>query len=48
MNQKKKQETTKNDIGFEGSHSGGYEEFYLLGYNTMYSVEIQPTFRSNM
>jgi hypothetical protein len=24
------------------------EEFYLLGYNGMYSVETQPTFRRNM
>jgi hypothetical protein len=31
-----------------GSHSGRYEEFYPLGYNTVYSVESQPTFRRNM
>jgi hypothetical protein len=30
------------------SHSGGYEEFYLLGYNAMRSVESQPTFQRNM
>jgi hypothetical protein len=30
-----------------GSHSGGYEEFYLLGYDTMQSVETKPTFRRN-
>jgi hypothetical protein len=28
-----------------GSHSGGYEESCLLGYNAMYCVERQPTFR---
>jgi hypothetical protein len=27
------------------SHSYVYEEFYLLGYNTLQSVESQPTFR---
>jgi hypothetical protein len=31
-----------------GSHCGGYEEFYLLGYNTMESVESQPIFWRNM
>jgi hypothetical protein len=30
-----------------GSHSGGYEEFYLLGDNAMQSVESQTTFRSS-
>jgi hypothetical protein len=30
-----------------GSHSGGYENFYLLGYNTVQSIESQPTFRMN-
>jgi hypothetical protein len=30
------------------SHSGGYEELYLLGYNTLQSVESQPTFRRNI
>jgi hypothetical protein len=29
-------------------HSGGYEEFYLLGYKAVYSVERQPLFRRNM
>jgi hypothetical protein len=29
-------------------HSGGYEEFYLLEYNAMYSVESQLTFQRNM
>jgi hypothetical protein len=24
-----------NSFTYVGSHSGGYEEFYLLGYNTM-------------
>jgi hypothetical protein len=28
-----------------GSHSGGYEEFYLLGYTTVYSIESQPALR---
>jgi hypothetical protein len=28
--------------------TGGYEEFYLLGYNAVYTVEYQPTFRKNM
>jgi hypothetical protein len=27
-----------------GSHSGGYEEFCLLRYNAMQSIESQPTF----
>jgi hypothetical protein len=31
-----------------GSDSGGYDEFYLLGYNAVYSIESQPTFRKNM
>jgi hypothetical protein len=31
-----------------GSHNGGYEEYYLLGYNAMYSVESQPMFRRDM
>jgi hypothetical protein len=31
-----------------GSHSGGYEESYLLGYNTTQSVECLPTFWSHM
>jgi hypothetical protein len=31
-----------------GSHSGRYEELYLLGYNAMLSVENQHTFRRNM
>jgi hypothetical protein len=25
-----------------GSHSGGYEEYCLLGYNAVWSVESQP------
>jgi hypothetical protein len=25
-----------------GSHSGGYEEFYLLGYNAMSPTESKP------
>jgi hypothetical protein len=31
-----------------GSHSGGYEEFYLLGCNTVQSVESQPIFRGKI
>jgi hypothetical protein len=31
-----------------GSHNSGYEEYYLLGYNVMYFVEIQQTFWRNM
>jgi hypothetical protein len=31
-----------------GSHGGGYEEYYLLGYNAVYTVESQPTFRRNI
>jgi hypothetical protein len=31
-----------------GSHCGGYEESYLLGYNAVQSIESQPTFRRNM
>jgi hypothetical protein len=30
-----------------GSHSGGYEDFYLQGHNAVYSVGSQPTFRRN-
>jgi hypothetical protein len=30
-----------------GSHSGDYEEFYILGYNAIQSVESQRTHRSN-
>jgi hypothetical protein len=31
-----------------GSHRGGYEEYYLLGYNAMLSVESEPTFPRNL
>jgi hypothetical protein len=31
-----------------GSHTGGYEEFCLLVYNSLYSSESKPTFRRNM
>jgi hypothetical protein len=31
-----------------GSHSGGYEEFCLLGYNAVLSVDNQLTFRKNI
>jgi hypothetical protein len=31
-----------------GSHNGGYEELYLMGYNALQSVESQLTFRRNM
>jgi hypothetical protein len=31
-----------------GSHNGGYEEFCLLGYNSLQSVGSQQTFRRNM
>jgi hypothetical protein len=31
-----------------GSHSGGYEEYCLLGYNAVQSVECQSTFRRNI
>jgi hypothetical protein len=34
--------------GIWGSHSGGYEEFYLLECNAVYSVESQGTFRGNI
>jgi hypothetical protein len=30
-----------------GSHTGGYEQFYLLGYKAVQSVESQHTFRIN-
>jgi hypothetical protein len=30
-----------------GSHSGGYDEFYLLGYNAVLSIESRPKFRRN-
>jgi hypothetical protein len=31
-----------------GSHSYGYEYYYLPGYSAFYSVESQPTFRRNI
>jgi hypothetical protein len=31
-----------------GSNSGGCEEFYLLGYNAVQSVESQPTVLRNI
>jgi hypothetical protein len=31
-----------------GFHSGGYEEYHLLGYDAVQSVELQPTFRRNI
>jgi hypothetical protein len=31
-----------------GSHSGSYEEYYLVGYNAVQSIESQLTFRRNM
>jgi hypothetical protein len=31
-----------------GSHSGGYEEYHILGYNVVQSVESQPKFRRNI
>jgi hypothetical protein len=31
-----------------GSHTGGYEEFYLLEYKAEQSGESQPTFRKNI
>jgi hypothetical protein len=38
-----------NDLSrISGSHSGGYEEYHLMGYNAVYSVECQPTFRRNI
>jgi hypothetical protein len=33
---------------FEGSHSGRYEQFCLLGYNAVSSVGSQLTFRRNI
>jgi hypothetical protein len=30
------------------SHSGGYEEYHILGYSAVYSVECQPTIRRNI
>jgi hypothetical protein len=35
-------------FGIWSSHSGRYEQYYLLGYNAGYSVESQPTFRTNI
>jgi hypothetical protein len=29
-----------------GSHRGGSEKFYLLGYSSAWSIESQPKFRS--
>lgn len=34
---------TLNDFGIWGSHNGGYDELYLLGSNTMWSNESQPS-----
>jgi hypothetical protein len=34
-------------IILQSSHSGGYKEYYLQGYNAMKSVESQLEFRSN-
>jgi hypothetical protein len=31
-----------------GSHRDGYEDFYLLGYKVVESLEIQRTFRRKM
>jgi hypothetical protein len=31
-----------------GSPSDDYEEYYLLGYNVMWSIESQPTLRRNI
>jgi hypothetical protein len=31
-----------------GYHSGGYEEYYRLGYNAVSSVESRPVFRINI
>jgi hypothetical protein len=31
-----------------GSDSAGYKEFYVLGYNAVYSVENPPTFLRNI
>jgi hypothetical protein len=35
---------TENIYRILDSHTGGYEEFHLLGYNTMYSTENRPAF----
>jgi hypothetical protein len=32
----------------EPDDSSGYEEYYLVGYNAVYSIESQPTFRRNI
>jgi hypothetical protein len=34
-----------NEPRIQGSHSGGYENFYYLRYNTVYYAEIQVTFQ---
>jgi hypothetical protein len=31
-----------------GSHSSGYEEYYILGYNAVKFVECRPTFQRNI
>jgi hypothetical protein len=36
------------NVGFEDLTSFGYEEFYLLGYRSLQSIEIQLTFRRNI
>jgi hypothetical protein len=35
-------------FGILGSQSGGYEQYYLLGYNAGYSVVSLPVFRKNI
>jgi hypothetical protein len=36
------------DCRIWGPHSGGYESYYLLGYNAVSSVESKPKFRRNI
>jgi hypothetical protein len=37
-----------NEYRIWGSHNGGYEEIYLLGYNAVQPVKSQPKFRKNV
>jgi hypothetical protein len=34
--------------GTVGARGGNYEDFYILGYNAVWSVQCRPTFRKNM
>jgi hypothetical protein len=37
-----------NHVGFEALTAVVYEEFFILGYNAVFSVESHPTFLRNI